>query len=135
MNIYKVRARSKLYQVRADIADLPNDDTTTLALRGIAEVLELVLAEPDRRADADNDPDTNTEADTFVRRIRATRDLLAENGYKTLYYNEGEQRLELECGAKLTFFTSGKALVQGKCEAVARGEIVGLLRADGWAVK
>ena len=39
MNIYKVRARLKLDQVRADIADLPDDDTTTFALRGIADLL------------------------------------------------------------------------------------------------
>ncbi len=132
-----VRVRLKLDQVRADIADLP-DNATSAALRGLADLIELVLVEPDRQIDVANDPDTNDHADAFARRIRATVELLAFTGYKATRNGAlcpATQRVDLDCGAKLTFFTSGKAIVQGKVDALAYSEITGLLRADGWAVK
>lgn len=154
MNIYKTRARLKLDQVRADIADLP-DDANTAAMRGLADLIESVLAEPDRQIDArEHDPTTGLTVapaklsragvkeypsiqvtDTFDKRVHATVEFLSENGYKSLPHVGKASRVDLDCGAKLAFYASGKALVQGKCNATERVEITSLLRADGWTVK
>jgi hypothetical protein len=71
--------------------------------------------------------------------LSETHELLAENGYTSAISQPSTShifgRLDLTAGPVVTLYSTGRALVQGKCLDEHGTNIATLLRAAGWKVK